>query len=88
MNKPLVHSSILKLILHQLHRARIDLEEMRTNIPSRKPKDVLFREAIEDLETRPIYIRRKPALLLALLTMLTRSQTSKPCAGGSSNSSL
>lgn len=31
---------------------------MRTGIASRQPKDVTFREAIEDLETRPIYIRR------------------------------
>jgi hypothetical protein len=31
---------------------------MRTGVVSRQPKDVSYREAIEDLETRPIYIRR------------------------------
>lgn len=64
-----------------LHRARIDLEEMRTNIPSRKPKDVLFREAIEDLETRPIYIRHLQTLrwwVEQFVTLITQSTKRMP----------
>ena len=61
---------------------------MRTGVASRQPKDVSFREAIEDLETRPIYIRRM-FVSLPFVLMITDAlpQTSKPCDGGS-NSSL
>lgn len=61
-----------------IHRARIDLEEMRTGVASRQPKDVTFREAIEDLETRPIYIRHLQTLrwwveqFMALITQSTK----------------
>ncbi|TFK28757.1 IQ domain-containing protein-containing RasGAP [Coprinopsis marcescibilis] len=45
-----------------IHRARIDAEEMRSGRMSTQPKDVSFREAIEDLQTRPIYIRHLQTL--------------------------
>ena len=44
---------------NQIHRARIDVEEMRSGKPSTLPKDLPFREAVEDPDTRAIYIRRK-----------------------------
>ncbi|KAG6854797.1 hypothetical protein C0991_001224 [Blastosporella zonata] len=40
-----------------IHRARIELEEVKSGIASRKPKDVSFRDALKDPDTRPIYIR-------------------------------
>ncbi|RDB22579.1 Ras GTPase-activating-like protein rng2 [Hypsizygus marmoreus] len=45
-----------------IHKARIDLEEMRSGVPSSKAKDVTFRQALEDPETRPIYIRHLQVL--------------------------
>lgn len=45
-----------------IHRARIDLEEMRSGIKSSKVKHVNFREALKDPETRPIYIRHLQVL--------------------------
>ena len=38
---------------------RIDIEEMRSGKPSSLPKDVPFREAVSDPDTRAIYIRRR-----------------------------
>ncbi|PPQ69874.1 hypothetical protein CVT24_003209 [Panaeolus cyanescens] len=40
-----------------IHRTRIELEEIRSGKQSMTPKDLPFREAIVDLDTRPIYIR-------------------------------
>lgn len=40
-----------------IHRARIDVEEMRSGKPSPLPKDLPFRDAVEDPDTRAIYIR-------------------------------
>ncbi|KAH7914372.1 ras GTPase-activating protein [Hygrophoropsis aurantiaca] len=40
-----------------IHRARIDIEEMRSGVASTKPKDVPFYEALKDPDTRPEYIR-------------------------------
>ncbi|CAA7259744.1 unnamed protein product [Cyclocybe aegerita] len=40
-----------------IHRARIDIEEMRSGKPLPTPKDVPFREAVTDPDTRAIYIR-------------------------------
>jgi hypothetical protein len=52
----------------QIHRARIDVEEMRSGKPSPLPKDLPFREAVEDPDTRAIYIRRKfPSMNFKLL---------------------
>ncbi|KAH7887756.1 ras GTPase-activating protein [Phlebopus sp. FC_14] len=42
-----------------IHRARIDIEEMRSGIASPKTKDVTFYEALKDPDTRAEYIRRK-----------------------------
>ncbi|KAH7929429.1 ras GTPase-activating protein [Leucogyrophana mollusca] len=40
-----------------IHRARIDIEEMRSGVASSKPKDVPFYEALKDPDTRAEYIR-------------------------------
>ncbi|KAF9247031.1 ras GTPase-activating protein [Melanogaster broomeanus] len=40
-----------------IHRARIDIEEMRSGRASTKPKDLPFYEALEDPDTRAEYIR-------------------------------
>lgn len=45
--------------LKQIHRARIELEELKSGIASTKAKDLNFREALKDPDTRPIYIRRQ-----------------------------
>lgn len=45
-------------LFSQIHRARIELEEMRAGRPSTQAKDVSFREALDDPATRPIFIRR------------------------------
>jgi Ras GTPase-activating-like protein IQGAP2/3 len=42
----------------QIHRSRVELEEMRAGAPSHQPKDVTFQEAIHNADTRAIYIRR------------------------------
>ncbi|KAJ4478052.1 ras GTPase-activating protein [Lentinula aciculospora] len=47
-----------------VHRARIELEEMRAGRPSSQPKDVSFRQALDDPATRPIFIRHLQALQL------------------------
>ncbi|KAJ3801621.1 ras GTPase-activating protein [Lentinula aff. detonsa] len=47
-----------------VHRSRIDLEEMRAGRPSSQPKDVSFRQALDDPATRPIFIRHLQALQL------------------------
>ncbi|KAJ3515338.1 hypothetical protein NLJ89_g1823 [Agrocybe chaxingu] len=45
-----------------IHRARIDIEEMRSGKPLPTPKDVPFREAVTDPDTRAIYIRHLQVL--------------------------
>ncbi|KAF8974759.1 hypothetical protein BDZ97DRAFT_1911911 [Flammula alnicola] len=45
-----------------IHKARIDIEEMRSGKPSHLPKDVPFREAVTDPDTRAIYIRHLQTL--------------------------
>lgn len=40
-----------------IHQTRIDIEEMRSGKSSSLPKDVPFREAVSDPDTRAIYIR-------------------------------
>lgn len=40
-----------------IHRSRVAIEEMRSGVPSNKPKDVPFYEALEDPDTRAEYIR-------------------------------
>ncbi|KAJ2929576.1 hypothetical protein H1R20_g7517, partial [Candolleomyces eurysporus] len=53
-------------------------EEMRTGVPSHLPKDLPYTEAIEDLQTRPIYIRRLQTLrwwveqFVAVITQSTK----------------
>ena len=43
----------------QIHRTRIDTEEMRSGRASTKPKDLPFYEALKDPDTRAEYIRRR-----------------------------
>ncbi|KAG6810418.1 hypothetical protein H0H92_011957 [Tricholoma furcatifolium] len=45
-----------------IHRARIELEEVKSGLPSSKAKDLSFREALGDPDTRPIYIRHLQVL--------------------------
>jgi len=45
--------------MKQIHQARIDVEEMKSSKPSSAPKDLAFREAVVDPDTRAIYIRRR-----------------------------
>lgn len=54
---PIVYQRTLNE-LHQIYRAHIDLEETRQGVPSKRPKDVSFREALQDPDTRGEYIRR------------------------------
>lgn len=54
----------------QIHRVRIDQEEMRTGVASRQPKEVSYNDAIADLQTRPIYIRRRRSFSSARHTLL------------------
>ena len=46
----------------QIHRARIDIEEMRSGRASTKPKELPFYEALKDPDTRAEYIRRTQSL--------------------------
>jgi len=45
-----------------IHKIRIELEEIRSGIVSTKAKEVTFREALKDPDTRPIYIRHLQVL--------------------------
>ncbi|THV08575.1 ras GTPase-activating protein [Dendrothele bispora CBS 962.96] len=45
-----------------IHRKRIELEEMRTGRQSAEPKDVDFRQALDNPSSRPIYIRHLQTL--------------------------
>ncbi|KAG6861600.1 hypothetical protein C0995_014507 [Termitomyces sp. Mi166 len=40
-----------------IHKARLELEEVKSGIPGKKVKDVSFRDALKDPDTRPVYIR-------------------------------
>ncbi|KAF5393827.1 hypothetical protein D9757_000036 [Collybiopsis confluens] len=64
-----------------IHRARIELEEMRAGKPSNQIKDVSFREALDDPATRPIFIRHLQALQLwtdRFLTAIIQSTKKMP----------
>jgi len=64
---------------NQIHRARLDVEEMRSGKPSLLPKDLPFREAVEDPDTRAIYIRRKfPSMNFKLLGAQSVSRFANP----------
>ncbi|KAF5388019.1 hypothetical protein D9615_000397 [Tricholomella constricta] len=45
-----------------IHKARIELKEIRSGVASTKAKDVSFRDALTDPDTRPIYIRHLQVL--------------------------
>ncbi|KAF9568918.1 hypothetical protein CPC08DRAFT_790400 [Agrocybe pediades] len=45
-----------------IHRSRIEVEEMRSGRQSTAPKDVSFRDAVTDPDTRAIYIRHMQVL--------------------------
>ncbi|TFK75932.1 hypothetical protein BDN72DRAFT_786097 [Pluteus cervinus] len=46
----------------EIYRSRIALEEMRSGVPSPAPKEVPFYDALNDPNTRAIYIRRLQTL--------------------------
>lgn len=60
-------SDIISVAL-QIHRARIDIEEMRSGRASAKPKDLPFYEALKDPDTRAEYIRRRQSLVNLIST--------------------
>ncbi|KAI0353517.1 hypothetical protein OH77DRAFT_1497233 [Trametes cingulata] len=45
-----------------IYRVRTDLEEMRSGVPSNRPKDVTFQQALLDPDTRAEYIRHLQVL--------------------------
>ncbi|KAF8076365.1 ras GTPase-activating protein [Lyophyllum atratum] len=45
-----------------IHKTKIELEEIKSGTASTKVKDVTFREALKDPDTRPIYIRHLQVL--------------------------
>lgn len=64
-----------------IHRARIDVEEMRSGVLSSQPKDIPFREALADPDTRGIYIRHLQVLQWwteAFVTAITQSTRKMP----------
>ncbi|KAF9462631.1 ras GTPase-activating protein [Collybia nuda] len=64
-----------------IHKTRIDLEELRSGIPSTRPKELTFREALKDPDTRPIYIRHLQVLQLwteAFVSAITQSTKKMP----------
>jgi hypothetical protein len=69
--------------LVQIHRSRINVEEMRSGIASTKPKDVPFYEALKDPDTRAEYIRRTCLFLREVLVLIMiDSQISRNFSGG------
>ena len=46
------------LTFYQIHKARISVEEMRSGVESSEPKELPFRDALQEAKTRTIYIRR------------------------------
>jgi hypothetical protein len=58
------------------------MEEMRSGIPSSKPKDIPFYQALNDPETRTIYIRRKHVFFSLFQTIEMCDQTFKRSNGG------
>ncbi|KIY49170.1 hypothetical protein FISHEDRAFT_65237 [Fistulina hepatica ATCC 64428] len=64
-----------------IHRSRIELEETRTGVSGLKVKDVTFLQALEDPDTRPVYIRHLQVLQWwteAFITALTQSTRRMP----------
>ncbi|KAH0587587.1 hypothetical protein H2248_006362 [Termitomyces sp. 'cryptogamus'] len=64
-----------------IHKARIELEEVKSGISSKKVKDVSFRDALKDPDTRPIYIRHLQVLQWwteAFLNAITQSTKKMP----------
>uniref|UniRef100_A0A0W0FJV3 Putative ras GTPase-activating protein n=1 Tax=Moniliophthora roreri TaxID=221103 RepID=A0A0W0FJV3_MONRR len=64
-----------------IHRSRLDAEEMRNGVTSNRRKDISFREALEDPDTRVIYIRRLQVLQWwteAFVTVIVQSTRKMP----------
>ncbi|KAL0949959.1 hypothetical protein HGRIS_009979 [Hohenbuehelia grisea] len=64
-----------------IHRSRIDVEEMKSGVPSEKPKEVPFYEALNDPDTRAEYIRHLQVLQWwteGFVTALTQSAKKMP----------
>lgn len=63
-----VSSQVQRLFLEsyripQIYRSRINIEEMRTGMPSNKPKDVTYAQALSDDSVRVIFIQSMLAFL-------------------------
>ena len=58
-------------VFFEIHRSRIDVEEMRSGITSSEPKDVPFYQALNDPDTRAEYIRRMLSDFSFCVTSLT-----------------
>ncbi|KAG7096970.1 hypothetical protein E1B28_004367 [Marasmius oreades] len=64
-----------------IHRTRLEQEEMRNGTTTSKRKDVSFREALDDPDTRPVYIRHLQVLQWwteAFVTAITQSTRKMP----------
>ncbi|KDR83761.1 hypothetical protein GALMADRAFT_236120 [Galerina marginata CBS 339.88] len=64
-----------------IHRARVDVEEMRSGKPSLFAKDIPFRDAVTNPDTRAIYIRHLQVLQWwteAFLNVITQSTKKMP----------
>ncbi|RXW22076.1 hypothetical protein EST38_g3788 [Candolleomyces aberdarensis] len=71
----------LEVNARTIHRIRIDQEEMRTGVPSHLPKDLPYMEAMEDPQTRFIYIRHLQMLrwwVEQFVTVITQSTKTMP----------
>ncbi|KAF9534346.1 IQ domain-containing protein-containing RasGAP [Crepidotus variabilis] len=65
----------------KIHRARVEVEEMRSAKPSNTPKDLPFRDAVSDPDTRAIYIRHLQLLQWwteAFVNVITQSTKKMP----------
>ncbi|KAJ8482250.1 hypothetical protein ONZ45_g15020 [Pleurotus djamor] len=64
-----------------IHRTRVELEELRSGVASATPKDLSFRDALNDPATRAEYIRHLQVLQWwteAFVTALTQSTKKMP----------
>ncbi|KAK2466197.1 hypothetical protein APHAL10511_001839 [Amanita phalloides] len=67
----------------KIHKARILVEEMRSGVASSLPKELLFRDALQEPETRAVYIRHLQVLQWwteAFVTAITQSTRKIPYA--------
>lgn len=81
--KEVINSADLDLEVDpsKIHKARVVVQEMRSGVMSSQPKELPFRDALQDPETRAIYIRHLQVLQWwteAFLTAITQSTRKMP----------